>query len=243
MAKSFPAFVREAREAMAESILRIKSANNAAQVVVVVDGLEKIQPSDTQERAAIELSLELVFVKQAHYLRQDFHTIYTFPQWLRFAAGRQLGTLFHGEPQVLSMVSLAPRNEKCASEGSEGTRMMAELLHRRMGQEGFAKIFGDGACAVPLLMASGGYPRHLLRLVRNVLLYPATFPLSAQLDHSHPVNQVIEQLRETYERGVLASQIDILAEVARSHAMPHANANTATEFYRLGRALHDLGLQ
>ncbi len=221
----FQLFVDEAQQSMTSSVLRLKNArgSHAQRVVVIVDGLEKIRPRKEQEREAVASSVELLFSTHASFLRLPCHVIYTFPLWLRFRRP-DLGATYDGEPLVLPMVKVA------TPEGApvpEGIACLKELIGKRLE---ITSIFGADPSSTlePLIRASGGYPRDLLRLVRNLLTSGGGFP--AKPEHTE---RLIEQLAQDYAMALYGDEIDVLVEVAESHEVPLGNDAEVGRFIRL----------
>lgn len=223
LALRFQQFAKEATDVMSEAIVRLRKATHAQRVVVIADSLEKLTPLREEDRGTMEASVETVFVQHASWLRLPCHTIYTFPLWLRFRAAA-LGSRYNCEPQILPMVKVT---EPDGTPFSPGIVKLTELVGRRVD---LRRVFTDAPeqTFFPLIAASGGYPRDLLRLVREVLYWARSFPVTAK-DTEH----VINQLGETYARTIRAPDLDILAEVAQTHEMPQGDDARIADFGRL----------
>ncbi|MBK8259280.1 MAG: hypothetical protein IPK82_42315 [Polyangiaceae bacterium] len=239
LALRFQAFAQEATETMAAAIGRIRKATQSTQVVVLADGLEKIRPMREDDRAQIDASVEMLYVQNAAWLRIPCHTIYTFPLWLRFRSS-PLGGLYDREPQILPMVKTV---EQSGAPFRAGLDKLSELVARRVDVH---KIFGDSERLLPLLEASGGYPRDLLRMVRELLFTAPDFPVRME-----DVERVIEVTAETYAQNVRSPDVDLLAEIAASHSLPEGDDSRLAHFgrllerflllgYRNGREWYDL---
>ncbi len=170
----FQQFANEARTVMEQSILRLRQAptTQAQRVVILADGLEKFTPLREEDRGAMEASVESVFVQHARLLHLPCHTIYTFPLWLRFRVA-ELGGLYDGSPTVLPMVKIALHD---GTGYAAGDREAARAVRRRVRD--LARVFGDDldATLLPIVHASGGYPRDLLRMVRQLLIDARELP-------------------------------------------------------------------
>lgn len=225
LSQRFQQFVNEARESMTESVSRLKNAQlaHAQRVVCIADGLEKIAPLRDDDRDSVEKSVEMLFATHAAYLRLPCHAIYTFPLWLRYRRA-DLGASYDREPLVLPMVKVTDPNGKPAERGIE---RLLELLAKRVD---LSAVFGpDWKNAVrPLILASGGYPRDLLRLVRNLLTSNRVFPVGPA-----NVERVIDQLAEDYGRTVLGTDLDVLVTIAKNHELPRDNSENLAKFVRL----------
>lgn len=239
LALRFQAFAREATDTMALAVARLRAASAAQQIVVLADGLEKIRPMREEDRAQVDASVEMLYVQNAAWLRIPCHAIYTFPLWLRFRAS-PLGALYDREPQILPMVKTVERD---GSVFRPGIDKLSEMVARRVDVH---RIFGTSEKLFPLLQASGGYPRDLLRLVRELLYGASDFPVRLE-----DVAQVIDRTAETYAQNVRAPDLDLLAEIAGTHALPEGDDAQLAHFgrllerflvlaYRNGREWYDL---
>jgi hypothetical protein len=222
----FQQFANEARTVMEQSILRLRQAptTQAQRVVILADGLEKFTPLREEDRGAMEASVESVFVQHARLLHLPCHTIYTFPLWLRFRVA-ELGGLYDGSPTVLPMVKIAfPDGTGCAA----GIEKLLELIRRRVRDLG--RVFGDDldATLLPIVHASGGYPRDLLRMVRQLLIDARSFP-AAPPDAA----RVIDELSQQYAFVVRGTNLPLLERIATTHALPQDDAEQVAAFGRL----------
>ncbi|MEZ4297255.1 MAG: hypothetical protein R3B70_19990 [Polyangiaceae bacterium] len=239
LALRFQAFAGEATDTMATAVARLRKATGSQQIVVVADGLEKIRPMREEDREKVEASVEMLYVQNASWLRIPCHVIYTFPLWLRFRSA-PLGGLYDREPQVLPMVKTV---EPDGSMFRPGIDKLSELIARRVDVH---KVFGDSEVLMPILEASGGYPRDLIRMVRELLYTASDFPVKAA-----DVNQVIDQTAETYSQNIRSPDVDLLVEIARTHSLPDGDETKLAHFgrllerflvlaYRNGREWYDL---
>lgn len=212
----FQHFAIEAHEVIREAIIRLRRATGLTRVVVILDGLEKMTALTPEARAEMEESLESVFSIHAPWLRLPCHTIYTFPLWLRFRT-TDLSTCYDGPALTLPMVKIRKRD---GTTHTAGVDRLVELVKRRLGGD-LGPVFGPDARAtlVPLIEASGGYPRDLLRLVRDVISLARTFPVDA----AH-IERAIGGLAEEYKMVSLLANLDVAAHVALHHALPQGEA-------------------
>jgi hypothetical protein len=90
-----------------------------------------------------------------------------------------------------------------------------EVLEKRMVLDG---IFEDRGALEPLVAASGGYPRDLLRMVREVLLRARmeqrTIPMSRG-DTEPIVTSALAGFTEQYESAISDEDIELLVRVAK----------------------------
>ncbi len=221
----FQVFAKEARDDMAESLERIRRATHAVRIVIIADSLEKLTYMRDEGREAAEVAAETVFVTHADLLRIGAHVIYTFPFWLRFRAP-QIGTLYDNEPRILPMVKIA------TPEGAPhlaGIEALGRLVNKRMPLD---KVFGPDQDRIktlwPLVQASGGYFRDLLRMIREVLHTTDSFPVTPD-----DCMTVIERMKQTYERALRATDADMLVEIATTHQIPDGDAKQVAAFSRL----------
>jgi hypothetical protein len=219
----FQQFAKEAESAMVQAIVRIKAALHVMRVVVIADGLEKFAPLREEDRQTMEASVESVFVQHAGLLELPCHVIYTFPLWLRFRAA-ELGALYEGQPAVLPMVKIADQSGRAFPTGIAKLR---DLVARRLD---VPRLFGADldATLMPLVEASGGYPRDLLRMVRQVLIDVREFPVTA-----HAAQRVIDELTQQYAFVVRGTNLPLLGKISTTHALPQDSAEEVAQFGRL----------
>lgn len=224
MQSRFQQFAQEAQATMTDAVIRIRRAigSKADRLVVIADGLEKFRPIRESDRGAMEGAVETVFLSHQDLLRIPCHVIYTFPVWLRFRS--QLGAGYSRDPMILPMIKVRKPD---GSPSEDGVEKLLKLVKRRLGPEDPTSIFGDSPDDLlrPLIAASGGYPRDLLRMVRTLLTDSPKFPVTIE-----DVQQVIRDLRRAYHDMVLGTYVPVLAEVAGTHALPNANAEQLAMF-------------
>jgi hypothetical protein len=240
----FQQFAAEARDAMSEAVVRLRRARGVAaeRVVVIADGLEKLTPLREEDREATETAVETLFLTHRELMHLPCHAIYTFPLWLRFR-NAQLGAAYGREPVVLPMVKV---REPGGAAYEIGIQKMAEMIRRRI--DDVPAIFGDdpGRTLRPLIEASGGYPRDLLRMVRTLLTDTEDFPVTPD-----QTEQVVRELGRSYEDTILGTYVDVLARVGATHALPKDDAAQLAMFgflferwlilaYRNGEEWYDL---
>lgn len=217
LASRFQVFARAAQEAMAEAVVRLRKAKNVQQIVVLVDALEKVTPLREADRAELEGSAVTLFVEHAARLRLPCHVVYTFPLWLRFRTA-QLDGLYDRPVRVLPMVKVA---EPDGQPYAPGYAKLTDLVGRRLD---LGRIFGANLDKTlhPLIAASGGYTRDLLRMVREVLWGARKFPV----DPAH-IARIIERVAESYVVAVHDAEAEVLAEIARTHQLPRDGTKLA----------------
>jgi hypothetical protein len=171
----------------------------------------------------MEESVEMVFVSHADRLRLPCHVVYTFPLSLRYRRA-DIGAGYDAEPLVLPMVKVA---EPGGAPYEAGIQKLTEVVARRLD---VPHVFGAelDKTLVPLVRASGGYPRDLLRMLRSLLTESRAFPVRAE-----DTARIIGRLAEDYSRTLFATDIDIMAGVAETHALPRGSDDTLAAFARL----------
>lgn len=221
MQNRFQQFAREAEQVMSEAVVRIRAATGRERVVVLVDSLEKLTALRDEDRGGIEASVEKLFFVHANLLRLPCHVVYTFPFWLSFRRAA-LGTSYSFDPVLLPMVKVA---EIDGQPFPPGLAKMREMVHRRVD---LPAVFGTVEALEPFLVASGGYPRELLRMVRELLVQADELPVPAG-----DVTRVIERLTEDYAAVVRSTDLDVLGVVGRTRALPVGDHEDIAVFTRL----------
>jgi hypothetical protein len=221
----FQQFAAEAMQVMTEAIVRLRKApdTHAERVVVIADGLEKFTPLREEDRGRMEASVESVFVQHARLLRLPCHVIYTFPLWLRFQVA-ELGSLYDSQPLILPMVKIASRDGVAYEPGLSKLR---DLVGKRIDLK---RVFGESVDDTlgPLVKASGGYPRDLLRMVRELLVRSDKFPVQAAASE-----RIIDDLAQEYAFVVRGTHLPILKVLAETHKLPQGDSEQVAAFGRL----------
>ena len=241
MTARFQAFADQARCSIEESVGRLRAARLRDRVVVIFDSLEKFRPLNEDDSDRLERSLERVFLEHAGWLKVPCHVIYTFPLLLRYRT-TGLGTVYGSEPVVFPMVKI---HDELGGVWQPGLDALAQLMKKR---EGPASVFGpqgDGL-RTRIAEASGGYPRDVIRLCRNLIQNEDTFPAA-----DTAVDRVIAQLESEYANVFRDTYLETFVYVAHHHQLPQANESTVRlagdlirRFiilsYRNGREWYDL---
>jgi len=225
LAGRFQQFAADARSEMTQALVRLQRTTHAQRVVLICDGLEKIAPVREEEREQVENSVETLYVQHAELLHLPCHAIYTFPVWLRFRTA-PLGNLYDRDPQILPSVKVAEQDVACTPYRA-GYDKLVEILRRRLD---LGRIFGADLTVTlePLVAASGGYTRDLLRLVREVLYQATVFPATPR-----DCETVARRLAEDYARTIRTPDLDLLVEVATTHGLPAGDSARLARFGRL----------
>lgn len=210
----FQHFADECRAWIQSSIKRIQAAvgSRADRFVVIADGLEKLNALHENDRDAVENSAESLFVVHGEFLHLPCHVIYTFPVWLRFRTA-QLGSVYDCEPLTLPMIKVHDQGNVAYEPG---LHKLYQMIERRLGD--VSRIFGPDARGAlePLLVASGGYPRDALRMVRTLLTREETFPIATAA-----LQREIRALQRSYHDAVLGDYAELLYHIDRTHQLPN----------------------
>lgn len=219
----FQRFVEMAHESIRQSVERLKKRTLAQRVLVIVDGLDKLNPRKEEEREPIESSVELVFSTYARMLRLPCHVIYTFPLWLRYR-GTDFKTNYDKDPLIIPMVKIRDQH---GHEFEPGIQKLMEVVSRRIH---IKRIFGEDSSQTlkPLVLASGGYLRDLIRLVRNVLFHAQSFPVEPAF-----VERVIQNLAEDYKFTIYGTDLDLIVHIAQTHELPNEDRERLAKFGQL----------
>ena len=206
-----PALVRECREFVKEAIARMAEQDpDTGDTVVIVDSFEKIE-GDARNADAVRRSVETIFVRDWKMLQTPCHAVYTVPPWLMFTETGADCDL--GQMHLMPMPKVA---EPDGTPSETGIQAMLDLLGKRMD---LSQIFGDADVLRPIVSKSGGYPRDLLRMVREVLLSNVRAP-KLPLERSALVariDDVIARFVEMYDTGLDGNDLPLLLRIDKSH--------------------------
>ena len=109
-----------------------------------------------------------------------------------------------------------------------GIEKLIDLVQRRVRDLG--RVFGDDLdiTLLPILEASGGYPRDLLRMVRQLLIDARGFPVKPT-----DAQRVIDELSQQYAFIVRGTNLPLLKQIATTHTLPQEDAEQVAAFGRL----------
>jgi len=187
-----------------------KHAPNDAGVVLIVDSFEKLR-GDLRNAEDVRESAEHIFIRDAEFLRVPFNAIYTVPPWMAFVEfGAATG---FGLPYALPMCKVHDAQSGEAYE--PGIQAMMGLLERRVDR---TRLFASPNPLRELIAACGGYPRDLLRMVRELIVrmrmrearLPAEDQAVAEL-----VQEVMDESTSQYDQAITDESLDLLVRVAR----------------------------
>ncbi len=186
----------------------------SAGTVLILDSFEKLR-GDLSNADEVRQSVEDVLVRDWKYLELPCHVIYTVPPWLAFMEAA-VGCEF-GRAHILPMCKVHERTSGgIATPDPGGIAAMMELLGLRMD---LAALFEETAVLEPLVLASGGYPRDLLRMVRELLLRinmgSEALPVPSGRARAL-VDRVIAVFTGLFEAPINTDNLDLLIDVGRT---------------------------
>ena len=202
-----PELVQECRDFVEEGIAVLAQIDDKKSgTVIIVDSFEKLV-GDPRNAKEVRLSVETIFSRDWKLLRTPCHVVYTVPPWLAFTAvDNELG-----RTRLLPMCKVKNKNgEACKA----GVQAIFNLLNKRMD---VSAIFGDDTAINLLIENSGGYPRDLLRLVRETLLRNMdadTIPVPKKKLQAD-MDRVIEIYRESFDTGLDGNDLPLLVKIAK----------------------------
>ncbi|MBI2425207.1 MAG: hypothetical protein HYV27_20440 [Candidatus Hydrogenedentes bacterium] len=204
-----PKLVHECRDFVEEGIAALRQLRlNTQGTVIIIDSFEKLA-GEARTADDVRASAEVLFTRDWRLLQAPCNTIYTVPPWLAFtdaAADNELGRTL--------LMPMCKVREKHGGPCEAGIAALLDLLGRRMDVQA---IFGDDTAIRPLIEMSGGYPRDLLRMVRDVLIRNievVALPIPREkLDAT--VLRVIQVYAEQYETGLDGEDLPLLTRIAR----------------------------
>ena len=204
-----PLLVRECKNFVEEGIALLASAGSGDQgIVLIIDSFEKLA-GDARTAEDVRISAETLFTRDWRLLQTPCHTIYTVPPWLAFtetAADNELG-----RTRLLPMCKVKKRN---GEDHEPGIQAIFELLGKRMNIDA---IFGDRENLRVLVEKSGGYPRDLLRMVRETLLRNMkveNLPIGPEKLRAD-IARVVDIFSELFDNGLDGADLPLLAEIAQ----------------------------
>jgi hypothetical protein len=205
----------QAHAFVSEALARARVAGRQG-VAVVVDDLEKLGHPEEDKELEVLRSAERVFAGQADAVRLPCHLVVAVPLGLSFL-NPGLGGLYTGEVRPLPMVKVRERDGALCAAGMD---RLLELVRRRTPSPDV--VFGDPwqDRAGRLALASGGYVRDLLRMVRSVsatLSEDDVDPAPERLDAA--VDRAIAELRNAYARLVRRNDFPLLEPIAKRHVL------------------------
>ena len=182
-------------------------------VAIFVDDLEKLEGLYQREMDVLR-SAESVFAGNPTALRVPCHAVYAVPPALEFVAP-QLGVLYAGDTITLPMLKV---REPGGALFERGLDALHDVLARRIPDPD--KLLGPRWVDHfrTLILASGGYVRDLLRLVRDVVRcrFGAVGAVSVD-DPATVVERSIAMLRSVYGKSFRLEDLEWLKRIDADH--------------------------
>lgn len=195
------AFLQGVNDALAELSARVVNRGYAG-LVIIVDSLEKLRGIDENFDRVLGSAIQM-FGAGAPYLRLPVHCIYTVPP--------ALFTRVHN----IDFMPVVKLREQSGGLSPDGLAVLRELVRRRVSDSELSDILGPGyeQCVHRIFELSGGYPREIVRLLRELIAMP-----------SYPVREddfarLLAEVRASYRNLISASAYGWLAEVSRTHQL------------------------
>ncbi len=202
VAANLTSFLAQARAELSGHELRARAAGRAG-LVVIFDSLEKLRGTSANWDQ-VQQSAEQLFAGGAPYVRLPVHAVYTVPPSLMLRRVEQV--------QFMPMIKLANRD---GSRFAPGWAAARDLVLRRVSTENLEQLLGGAwSSRLDRLVAlSGGYPRDLIRLLRELLVCDE-FPVP-----DDAMEAALAELRDTYHRALTSDAYPWLARVARERRL------------------------
>jgi GTPase SAR1 family protein len=225
-------FLQKVREYLKELHRRARKTGREG-IVVVVDSLEKLRGIASNFDSVLE-SAEKLFTQGAPYLHladpalgaeaPRIHALYTVPPAL------VLRRAIH-DLRFLPMIKL--RDRKTDALYDPGYKAARELIRRRVPDNILADVFGatvlEARCQ-ELIRWSGGYPREIVRMLRECVKQSATVD-------ERLFRRLLTTASDTYRRTVTADALPWLARVKRFRGLEQSE--DAKHRLLIARALSD----
>jgi len=224
-----PEFVLQCQGFLDESVALLSARFPQRKgTILILDSYEKLQ-GDYRNSPDVRNSVEDVFLQNWRYLQIPFHAIYTVPCWMGFMAAGAV-TPF-GQIHMLPMCRVC--DPTAGKRDHVGVAALMDLLGKRFSLE---RVFGAREPIEELVLASGGYPRDLLRFVRDVLLRASMekvpTPIAPEQLKSI-VEKVIAVQVDQFEEALDDSALGALVFVAETHSLPERSDQDLDRIARL----------
>jgi hypothetical protein len=184
------ALVQDVNQFMAEAVKKLRQRHQAANgFVLLLDSVEQIRGTSVNA-ADVQGSVETLFVGHAEKLRfQSLHVVYTVPPWLKIRSPGVEGLYSNG--QVIPCVKVRDQEGRPFQPG-------LDAIERLVAKRGdWRRLLGPNRATFDkLAVASGGYLRDLLRLLKTCILYARqmdALPLSTER-----IDFAIDEIRNDY---------------------------------------------
>lgn len=180
-----PIFIAKLNELLASARSKLND-ETYKDLVIIVDGLEKIRDSRTYNE---------LFIEHAEQLNEiDGHILYTIPIALFFNAN--LGDVFANDVFFMPMIKY---------DTPEGKQYLTDLVNKRIQT---ALLFEDPRLLDRLIAMSGGSIRDLLRLIRTASETEENKIRAEDIDRS------ISHLVKEFDRLIKEDDIPLLEKIA-----------------------------
>ena len=185
--------------AIRELVARVQKLDAGYEsMVIIVDSLEKLRGTSGNWHTVMQ-SAEQLFHGGAVYLRLPVHVIYTVPPAL---VARNVAGI-----EYMPMVKI---HKRTGERFEAGVKAMRELVRRRITDQELQELLGAGfeGRIEGAIVHTGGYPRDLLRVLRDTVTETA-----------HPISdlaweRILSRLHDEYRQIVSRDDFVWLAQVA-----------------------------
>lgn len=168
-------------------------------IVVIFDSLEHNRGVGSEAKI-VASAIQQLFANRED-LAVPLHVIYTIPPYLN-AGGRVKDVEF------LPVVRVINRDNSICQDGVE---VMKNLVYERIPQEDLRQILGDDERVLEeIIEYSGGYPRDLLRLLREAILVD-DYPVSRK-----EIDSILQELENEYRDTISVEDRESLREIYES---------------------------
>ncbi|MEE4356578.1 MAG: hypothetical protein V2I97_08910 [Desulfococcaceae bacterium] len=207
--RQFSRFMDEARNQLEEFNNIVISEFGRKGLVVIFDSLEQLGQNTESNWMEILSSAEKVFGSNRQYLQLPVHTVYTVPPAL---FNRIVGT----DSYFLPMIKVYDK-ERMPYE--PGLAAMRELVRRRLPEDIQKEILGPAAKENMdrLILWSGGYPRDMLKMLRETIL-AKYYPIS-----ENGLKHIMTSVLNHYRLGVPAEAFEWLSKMAKEKYLTWEN--------------------
>lgn len=186
-----------------------------ADVVFILDNLEKLPESETDGGASLH---ETLFCRELPLIRLPAHLILTYPIALNYTPVGLRQAFPNARQTTLPMVSVRAKPEVIGrGDDQNGIAALRRLLGRRVALDA---VFADDEAVVDAIRLSGGCVRDLLRIVGDLPSYGAQ-PYTREL-----VRDVAADLINDYERLLQGKPyLSLLHAIAATGEFPESTTD------------------
>ncbi len=197
-------------EFLAELARAATEGTDSSGAVLIVDGLEKLQGTSTNDREVQE-SIERLFVAHASKLKfRSHHVVYTVPTYLMFTNPGALP--YSSRVLPVPVPHVRPRGGATSPAALEAVGIvraqLREVVARRVPVD---VLFGDPDKLDRFVLASGGHLRDLFRLLNQLLNLILRRGLSLPID-DEAIDEAISNVAHDFA-SVTLEQAEFLMKV------------------------------